>query len=109
LKPAEVVIDATLLYALLQAVLDWGLDVAVDFLEFKLDVKPWPPHARLTCRFGHPAPEPTEDGEAVEAAPAPQDMDSMAWRLVEQISWTLGLVMDRAIIGGDTLLTLEFP
>ena len=43
LKPAEVVVDATLLYALMQAVVDWGLDLAKSSIEFKLDIKAWPP------------------------------------------------------------------
>ena len=61
LKPAEVVVDATLLYALLQAVVDWGLDLAKSNIEFKLDVKAWPPYARLSCRFARtsaPSPRP---------------------------------------------------
>jgi len=32
-------VDATLLYALMQAVVDWSLDLAQKNLEFKLDVK----------------------------------------------------------------------
>src|SRR4051794_18739579 len=39
LKPAEVVADATLLYALLQAVVDWSLELARGSIEFKLDIK----------------------------------------------------------------------
>ena len=33
----------------------------------------------------------------------------MAWRLVQQISWTLSLVMDRVVSEHETTLTLEFP
>jgi hypothetical protein len=33
----------------------------------------------------------------------------MSWRLVQQISWTLGLVMDRTVSATDTTLTIEFP
>jgi hypothetical protein len=106
LKPAEVVVDATLLYALLQAVVDWGLDLAKSSIEFKLDIKAWPPYARLSCRFAHAC-----EGQALGAAPAtPQPaLDSMAWRLVQQIAWTLSLVMDRVVSDNDTTLTLEFP
>lgn len=102
LRPAEVVVDATLLYALLQAVVDWGLDLARSSIEFKLDIKAWPPYARLTCRFAHASRE----GEAARPQPA---LDSMAWRLVQQISWTLSLVMDRIVSDDETTLTLEFP
>ena len=105
LKPAEVVVDATLLYALLQAVVDWGLDLAKSNIEFKLDVKAWPPYARLSCRFAHVCAEPAP---GASATPQPA-LDSMAWRLVQQIAWTLSLVMDRVVSDNETTLTLEFP
>ena len=103
LKPAEVVVDATLLYALMQAVVDWGLDLAKSSIEFKLDIKAWPPYARLSCRFAHASAEGAERGFAEPA------LDSMAWRLVQQIAWTLSLVMDRVVSENETTLTLEFP
>jgi CheY-like chemotaxis protein len=106
LKPAEVVIDATLLHALLQAVVDWGLDLAKSSIEFKLDIKAWPPYARVTCRFAHAA---REQAAARPGATPQTALDSMAWRLVQQIAWTLGLVMDRAVSEQETTLTLEFP
>ena len=103
LKPAEVVVDATLLYALMQAVVDWGLDLAKSSIEFKLDIKAWPPYARLSCRFAHAG------GEGAERGTAEPALDSMAWRLVQQIAWTLSLVMDRVVSDNETTLTLEFP
>ena len=107
LKPAEVVVDATLLYALMQAVMDWSLDLAQKKLEFKLDVKAWPPYARLTVRFAHASSD-ASDRLTPVGTPLPS-LDSMSWRLVQQISWTLGLVMDRAVADDETTLTLEFP
>ena len=107
LKPAEVVVDATLLYALMQAVVDWSLDLAQKKLEFKLDVKAWPPYARLTVRFAHASSD-ASDRLTPVGTPLPS-LDSMSWRLVQQISWTLGLVMDRIVADDETTLTLEFP
>ncbi len=107
LKPAEVVVDATLLYALMQAVVDWSLDLAQKKLEFKLDVKAWPPYARLTVRFAHASSD-ASDRLTPIGTPLPS-LDSMSWRLVQQISWTLGLVMDRIVADDETTLTLEFP
>ena len=107
LKPAEVVVDATLLYALMQAVMDWSLDLAQKKLEFKLDVKAWPPYARLTVRFAHASSD-ASDRLTPVGTPLPS-LDSMSWRLVQQISWTLGLVMDRIVADDETTLTLEFP
>jgi hypothetical protein len=107
LKPAEVVVDATLLYALMQAVVDWSLDLAQKKLEFKLDIKAWPPYARLSVRFAHASSD-ASDRLTPVGTPLPS-LDSMSWRLVQQISWTLGLVMDRTVSEAETTLTLEFP
>lgn len=106
LKPADVSADATVLHALLQAMLDWTLDAARSRVDFKLDLTTWPVHARLVCRFDHEthASTPAPDGAQM---PHPT-VDSMAWRLVEQISWTLGLVIDRQVRESETTLTLEF-
>ena len=107
LKPAEIVVDATLLYALLQAVVDWSLDLAQQKLEFKLDIKAWPPYARLNVRFAHASSD-ASDRLTPVGTPLPS-LDSMSWRLVQQISWTLGLVMDRTVSERETTLTIEFP
>ncbi len=107
LKPAEVVADATLLYALMQAVVDWSLDLAQQKLEFKLDIKAWPPYARLSVRFAHASSD-ASDRLTPIGTPLPS-LDSMSWRLVQQISWTLGLVMDRVVTDTETTLTIEFP
>jgi hypothetical protein len=107
LKPAEVVVDATLLYALMQAVVDWSLDLARKNIEFKLDIKAWPPYARLTVRFAHASSD-ASDRLTPVGTPLPS-LDSMSWRLVQQISWTLSLVMDRQVSEHETTLTIEFP
>ena len=107
LKPAEVMADATLLYALLQAVVDWSLDLAQKSLEFKIDIKAWPPYARLSVRFAHASSD-ASDRLTPVGTPLPS-LDSMSWRLVQQISWTLGLVMERSVAEGETVLTIEFP
>src|SRR5471030_633572 len=107
LKPAEVVVDATLLYALMQAVVDWSLDLAQKSIEFKLDIKAWPPYARLVVRFAHASSD-ASDRLTPIGTPLPS-LDSMSWRLVQQISWTLGLMMDRSVSDAETTLTIEFP
>jgi len=103
LKSADVVVDASLLFALINAVLDWSLAHARSSIEFRLDHKSWPIHARLTCRFAHrPPDEAAEDG----AAPA---LDSLPWRLAQQIAWTMGVAIERHDDASQTALALEFP
>lgn len=111
MRPIDVIVDATLLHALLQALVDWTLEHAVDTLEFRIDMRPWPPHARLSCHFSHrPAAE--VDGDVVRSdVDTPIDqLDTMSWRLVQQIAWALKLGLDRTDgPEGVTALTIEFP
>jgi len=106
LKPAEVIVDASLLFSLLNTVLDWALDLARSNIEFTIDVKSWPVHARLVCRFAHRLPDESA-GDGGESAQRP--LDSLTWRLLEQTAWTMGLPIDRQDDAGSTTLTLEFP
>lgn len=106
-KPARVIVDATLLFSLLNAILDWSVANANGDIAFTVDFKPWPQHARLTCRFDHrPADRPTDESVTVQAAAG---LDSLTWRLIEQTGWTMGLVVERKDKGSATSLVLEFP
>jgi len=108
LRPAEVVVDASLLSALLDTMLDWGLRHACTPMDVALDVKAWPAHARIVCRFGHTpsdqAPASTPAGRHREAK-----LDCLSWQLVTQLARSMGLQVDRADTTADTALTLEFP
>lgn len=102
LKPAEVIVDASLLASLLDTLVDWALDNAQSSIEFRIDMKPWPVHARLSCRFAYrPADRP-------DAGPS-AGLDSLAWRLLQQTAATMGLVVERREADGETTLVLEFP
>ncbi len=106
LKPAEVIVDASLLFSLLNAVLDWALGHARSNIEFRIDMKSWPAHAQLVCRFGH---RPPDLPATSEAAPDPSTLESLSWRLLEQTSWTMGLPIHRQDDATQTTLTIEFP
>jgi hypothetical protein len=106
LKSARVTVDGSLLFSLLNATLDWALANAHAHIEFIIDFKTWPAHARLTCRFAHrPADRPDE---SVTASVEPR-LDSLTWRLIEQTAWTMGLVVDRKEASGISTLIFEFP
>ena len=106
LKPAEVIVDASLLFSLLNTTIDWALANAQSQIDFAIDIKTWPAHARLTCRFAHrPVDELADGADAV----APRGLDSLHWRLLEQTAWTMGLVVERNDAAHMTALTLEFP
>ena len=103
LKPVEVIADASLLFSLLNAMLDWALANAQSQIDLAIEVKPAPAKARLVCRFANlPA-------DAAGATALPHGLDSLAWRLLEQTAWTMGLTIERRDAGGVTALTVEFP
>ena len=105
LKPAEVIIDASMCAALLQALLDWSFEHARSHIEFRIDIKAWPEHARLGCRFAHiPADElPTQTAQVADR------LDTVPWQLLRRLAQTLGLVLEREDAPGTAQLTLEFP
>lgn len=102
LRPAEVVVDATLLYALLQALVDWIIERARERIEFRLDVDGATARARVTCRFRHRR---DSDGDGL----VPLDVDTMTWRLAAQIASVLGLPVERRLGNGESEVLLWFP
>ena len=107
LKSARVIVDGPLLFSLLNATLDWALANAHARIDFTIDFKTWPVHARLACRFAH-RPADMADDQSV-TTPTPPRLDSLSWRLIEQTAWTMGLEVDRKDAAGITTLVLEFP
>ena len=105
LKPAEVIIDASMCAALLQAVLDWSFEHARSHIEFRIDVRSWPERARLACRFAHIPPDEVPAQAQQDAA----RLETVPWQLLRRLAQALGLVLQRNDEAGNTELTLEFP
>ncbi|MBI3346782.1 MAG: hypothetical protein HY020_06165 [Burkholderiales bacterium] len=106
LKPVEIWADGALLFALLNALMDWALANTHSSVDLRLDLTPWPVKARLSCRFAHRSLDLlSEDAEPRGPTPG---LDSLAWRLLEQTALTLGVLPLREQEAGITLLTLEF-
>lgn len=108
MRPADVVVDATLMHSLLQAMVDWALEHANAAIEYRIDMRPWPPNARLSCQFRYQQPDLVGMG-VVASNEQVSSLDSMSWRLVQQIAWTLQLTIERQDVQDQTTLTLEFP
>ena len=106
MKSARVIVDASLLFSLLNAILDWALANAHAHIAFIVDFKTWPVHARLTCRFANRPADQVDESVTTEASPR---LDSLTWRLIEQTAWTMGVAVDRKDVGGTTTLMIEFP
>lgn len=106
LIPVEVIGDGALLFALLNALMDWALACTHSSIDLRLDMTPWPAKARLVCRFAHRSLDLLDDPRRNET---PEQLDSLAWRLVEQTALTMGVRPLRENEAGITVLTLEFP
>ena len=106
LKSARVIVDGSLLFSLLNATLDWSLANAHAHIDFAVDFKTWPVHARVTCRFANRPADQVDDSVTMAVPPR---LDSLTWRLIEQTAWTMGLILDRKDVVGVTTLVLEFP
>jgi CheY-like chemotaxis protein len=105
LQPAEVITDASLLFNLTDVLVSWSLAHTQSNIEFQLEVKGWPKHARLLCRF---TPGGMENPVAHEPLLLDQ-LNTVTWRLLEQTAWTMGLTVERNLLGGQLELTLRFP
>jgi hypothetical protein len=105
LIPADVVADGSMLFSLLNTVLDWALQHAVSEIDFSIDMKAWPAHARVVCGFAHRDTAVLDDGMP---AGGPQ-LDSLAWRLVQETARAMSLPLTRSIDHGRVRLTIEFP
>jgi hypothetical protein len=100
LQPAEVVADASLLFALLNALLDWCNEHAHGTIDLRIDHTPWPVQARLGCRFAF---------AAASESPAAAALDTLAWRLAQQSALAMGLTLEREEDGIETQARLLFP
>jgi hypothetical protein len=107
LRPAEVIVDASLLFSMLNTLLTWSMEHTRSNIEFRIDIKTWPTHARLACNFAYRPVDQHVEGADETAAQAV--LDSMTWRLVQQTAWTMGLPIERKIEGANVHLTIEFP
>jgi hypothetical protein len=112
MRPVDVIADATLLHSMLQALVDWVLEHAHAAVEFRIDMRPWPPHARLSCHFSHCAPAEV-NGAVVARNDSDNDLqalDTLSWRLVQQIAWALKLPLERHDgPDGITAVSIDFP
>ena len=110
IKPAQVVVDPALLLELLEAVLDWGLSHARSGIELRVEMKSWPAHALLNCRFmHHPADQADELPPGAGGGFVATALDTLAWRLVQTRASALGVIAGRDDTPVHTSMTLEFP
>lgn len=106
LQPVEVIVDASLLFSLLNTALDWALAATKSMVEVTVDTLPWPVHGRMALRFAH---RPLDNYVAALPAEMPPQLNTLTWRLLEQAARTLGVLYERKLESMYVELVLEFP
>jgi CheY-like chemotaxis protein len=99
-----VMVDASLLLSLLNAVVEWALQHAHSRIEFNTSIKAWPANAQLACRFSC-----REAGDPAKSGAMAPTLDTLTWRLIEQTAWAAQLLVSRHDAGDVTQLFIEFP
>ena len=107
LNPASVRSDATLLFSMLQGVLDWSFENAISRIDLAVEVKTWPAQAQLQVAFDFGRRDTLPPGSAPPRVAA--SLQTMSWRLVERCAHVLGLTLERQDRSERTVLTLGFP
>jgi len=99
LLPMEIQVDASMLFGLLDSLVDWWLDCAEGAVALRVQTRPWPARAQLTSAFEH---RPTDDTTT-------QHLDTLNWHLLEQTAQAMGITIERQQGQGRVTLCLEFP
>lgn len=107
LQALPVILDASLLFGLLNTLLDWALRHSRSEIDFTVEMLTRERSGSLTCRFALFAADQLNDGAAVNASRT--KLDSLTWRLLEQTAWTMGLPLSRLEEGGVAMLKVNFP
>jgi hypothetical protein len=101
IKPVEVIVDPGLLSSLVDAALEWGIELG-HRLTVNLSIKNWPEHAMLQVKAS----------QTVVTGEAPPDLsergDAMNWQLLVQLARAMGVSVQREFPPGEAHLTIEF-
>ena len=102
IHPVEVIVDAGLLYSLIEAALDWACGLGRK-LTVTLEIKNWPEHGLLILKTSHVV----AISHANDGAGHPSE-DTVGWYLINAISEAMGLSINRIASVSETSLVIEF-
>lgn len=100
LKPIEVIVDAGLLFGLLEAAVDWAMEQG-KVLVVNLVLKTWPEHGILTFTSTQGV---HLQGEGMQGTP-----DTLSWYLLVDTAKALGAHVTRSAANDRRELVIEFP
>lgn len=105
-EAAEVHADPSLLFGLLNTLLDWAAPHARSAVDLRLRRRGGPARVHLLCRFSHRPPD--EVDSAPSAAARVPALDTLAWWLLQQLAATMELDLVRRDTASECTLTLDF-
>lgn len=103
LKPVEVIVDAGLLVCLVDAALEWALDMGRK-LVITLEMKNWPEHGMLLIRASDRIAQNKPGSEPFDATG-----NTLAWYLLVEAANAMGVSVDRITSAKESTLMIEFP
>ncbi|MBK7062864.1 MAG: hypothetical protein IPI03_17515 [Rubrivivax sp.] len=106
LGPAQVMSDPTLMFTLLEALLEWSFEHARAAIDLRIELNGWPVFARLSSRFRFLSDEQVEHSLVSFSGPA---LQTMSWRLLQQAARTMELPISLEEDGAMAKLVIEFP
>lgn len=97
LLPVELQADPSILFSLLNCLVDWLLSLAKERVAVELHRHAWPEKARLLCTFSHQADQ------------TASTLDNLHWFVLVQTAETMALKLTRSESQGRVQLAIEFP
>ena len=101
LHPVEVIVDAGLLFSLIDTAIDWATSVG-QRLVVTLKMKNWPEHGMLLIKVS----DSVGGGVSSESEP---ESDNLTWYLFTEIAHAMGVGIERTTSTNESSLMVEFP
>lgn len=103
--PVEVLEDAPLLHAMLNALVDWCLACAQGDVQLGLSLSIWPVEARLTIQLQHKQADASDELPPDSPSPAVQ---GLSWALLTQTARAMGVKVSQKIEPNFTHVSFSF-
>lgn len=79
LRSIEVQADASMLFSLINSLIDWWMACAQGLIEVHVDLSPWPEQARIVCQIRH---RPTDHEGSGDLDAHSSTLDTMNWHVL---------------------------
>lgn len=106
LGPAQVMADPTLIFTLIDTLIEWSFEHARSAIDFKIELNGWPVFARLSASFRFMSDDQVEQSVVSFSE---SSLQSMSWRLLQQAARTMELPISLDEDGAKARVVIEFP